>query len=165
MDGVGDIHKAITKEIVDALNIVVPLERMVTKERKVPLYLSPHTRKIMKERDIAAASTDCTLYHKLRNKANCLVKCDKMDCNMNYLESKFYDPTAIWQIANAAAGRSAKSLLLQELDDGVRGDLNLSNQMNELQVNKILKIRARISGDGEDEEQQQQQQRREQTQH
>ncbi len=56
-------------------------------------------------------------------------------------------------------------MLLQELDDGVRGDLNLSNQMNELQVNKILKIRARISGDGEDEEQQQQQQRREQTQH
>ncbi len=168
LDDAEAIHKIIVQEIVEALDIVAPLQQIVTKERKVPLYLSTLTLKTMKERDAAAASSNHVLYRRLRNRVASLVRRDKLASNRNFLEQRSYDPKSIWQLANVAAGRSAGAALPQELRAGVetvKGDRNMANHVNLFYVDKIRRIRARIEEERElpqQEQQQQQQQPQEQ---
>ncbi len=118
LDDEDAIHGVLMDEFTKALDIVAPEERVVVKERKVPLYLSVPTRRAISARDWAAQSGDHSLYRRLRNRASRMVRKDKVESNLKYLEERNNDPKALWQLANDATGRATWSSLPQELHEG-----------------------------------------------
>ncbi len=151
MDDVDEIHEAIIHEISAALDIVAPLRRVQVKERRTPLYLSFETRMAIRERDCAATSGNHDAYRRLRNRAARMVRRDKLASNVEMLQKEDFNPKAIWQLANAASGRSSRSNLPPELVDKdgkrVRGDADLADCMNQFYVTKIKRIRDGIGRD------------------
>ncbi len=150
LDDVEAAHEVLVNEITDALNIVAPKEEMVVKERAVPLYLRADTRRVMRARDEAAKAGNHALYRELRNKANRLVRKDKMESNIKHLADRSNDPRTLWQVANSATGRAARSGLPLELRGGeggegvVRGGTALAEHVNHFFLSKIAKIRENI---------------------
>ncbi len=152
MTDVEEIHEIIVREIICALNIVAPLEQVQVKERRNPIYLSVETRSLIMERDRAAASGNHTKYRKLRNKTAKSVRRDKLASNVRILQEQGFNPKSVWQLANAASGRTQVSKLPGELQDGaagrcVRGDAELADCVNQFYIDKINKIRARIDAE------------------
>ncbi len=154
LDDVESIHRILVNEITDALDVVAPEERSVMKERRVPLYLSAATRRAMRERDTAATTGNHVLYKQLRNKANRMVRKDKMESNTKFLAAKNHDPRSLWHLANNATGRATRVGLPQELrgegegDRVVRGDAALAEHVNHFFLSKIARIRERIEHTG-----------------
>ncbi len=174
MNDVEEIHTTIIHEIVGALDLVSPLQQVLVKDRRTPLYLSQEARSAMNERDRAAARHCSHVeYRRLRNKAARLVRRDKLASNMDRLEEQGLDSKSIWDLANAVSGRSARCPLPAELKEGsgdndgiVKGDAELANFINKFYIDKIDKIRAGIDKGRVDQQQQQPpQQRQQQPQH
>ncbi len=173
MDDVEEIHDIIISEITAALDLVAPLEQVQIKDRTNSLYLSSETRAAIRQRDMAADRGNHASYRTLRNRAARLVRRDKLASNARYLQEKEYNPKAIWQLANTAAGRSIKSafpseLVDEESGDKIRGDVRLADCVNKYYITKITKIRERIDNDldvhGLATQQQQKQQQQQQQQ-
>ncbi len=169
MDDVEEIHDVIISKITAALDLVAPLEQVQIKDRTNSLYLSSETRAAIRKRDMAANRGNHASYCTLRNRAARLVRRDKLASNARYLQEREYDPKAIWQLANTAAGRSIKSTLPSELvdeesGDKIRGDTRLADSVNKYYITKNTKIRERIDnnldvhGPATQQQQQQQQQ-------
>ena len=172
MEDVDEIHTVITDEVCAALDLIAPLQDVKIKERNSPLYLSTDTLSAIKERDRAADRGNHVEYRRLRNKAARMVKRDKMESNMAHLQQQGFDSKAIWNLANTATGRTARTALPAELLDEangsvIKGDAHLANCVNEFYITKIDKIRERIRNsmtDSKGEEQQQQRQQQQQQQ-
>ncbi len=175
MEDVDDIHDVITNEIITALDLVAPMERVQVKERRTPMYLASETRAAIKERDTAATRSNHAEYRRLRNKAARLVRRDKLASNVRHLEAQGYNPKAIWHLANTTTGRTARSGLPTELmdeNDGslIKGEANLADCLNEFYISKIEGIRRRIEesssvgSEGQEQRQQEQQQQGQQQQ-
>ncbi len=170
LDDVDEIHNVIIDEITAALDLVAPMEQVLVKERKLPLYLSTEALKAIRRRDAAASQGHHDSYRKLRNEAARLVRRDKLASNLKLLEREAYNSKAVWQMANAATGRSIRSGLPTELveentGERIRGDARLADCVNRFYVDKICKIRAKIDEElerGEEELPQQQQQQQQQ---
>ncbi len=148
LEDVDAIHDVIVREIVAALDVVAPLEQVQVKERRTPLYLSAETRAAIRERDCAATNGNHDHYRKLRNRAAGLVRRDKLASNEELLRKDNFSPKVVWQLANAASGRSTRSGLPTELIDGdgarIRGDARLADCVNRFYIDKIDRIRAGI---------------------
>ncbi len=154
MDNVEDIHSTIVQEIAAALDVVAPLEQVLVKDRRAPLYLFPETRAAISERDRAAAHSNHAEYRRLRNRTARLVKRDRLASNMEHLQDRGLDSKSVWELANAVSGRSARSALPTELmeEDSnsnsssrrIKGDAELADCVNKFYINKVDKIRARI---------------------
>ncbi len=156
MDEVDEIHNVIIDEITAALDLVAPMEQVLVKERKMPLYLSTEALQAIRRRDVAALNNHDN-YRKLRNEASRLVRRDKLASNLNLLQKEAYNSKAIWQIANTASGRSARSSLPAELveehsGERVRGDANLADCVNRFYIDKINRIRDKIGEDLDERE-------------
>ncbi len=145
-ENANDIHEIIVREISSALDAVAPLRRSLIKDRQTPLNLKQDTLMAMRERDSAAAAGNTTLYRRWRNKAVRLLKRDKLDSNQTFIGSAggSFDPKKVWSLANATMGKGASHSLPGELD-GVVGDEELSNHVNRYYVDKICKLRERIT--------------------
>ena len=149
LDDVESIHRVIVKAIVQALDEVAPERTVQVKERRTPLYLRPDTLKAISERDRAAGSSDHTLYRRLRNRANRLVRRDKLDSNAELLSGRENSSKAIWDLANTATGRAARGRLPPRLSangSAVEGDAGLANFVNTFYLDKIARIRGKIDG-------------------
>ena len=147
-DDVDKIHKVIVNEITAAMDLVVPKKTILVKERSIPLYLSTATLRAMKARDAAAAKGDNhALYRQLRNKANRLVRRDKLASNLDLLRRSRMDPKTVWSIANTATGRAVRGSLPPRLQDGdnvVEDRSSLATFANTFFLEKISRIREKI---------------------
>ncbi len=146
-DDVDTVHRIIVKEITDAMDLVAPKKTILVKERKAPLYLSPATLQAIHDRDTAASGSNHTLFKKLRNKANRLVRKDRLASNVDLLKRRRNDPKTIWSIANMATGRAVKGNLPPRLQDGdnvVEGESSLATFTNTFYLDKISRIRNKI---------------------
>ncbi len=146
-DDVDIVHDIIVKEITDAMDLVVPRKTILVKERRAPRYRSPATLQAIRDRDVAASSSNHSLYKKLRNKANRLVRKDRLASNLDLLERRRSDPKTIWSIANAATGRAIRGSLpprLQEGDNVVEGESSLASHVNTFYLDKITRIGNKI---------------------
>ncbi len=151
-DDVDTIHRIIVQETTAAMDMIIPEKTITVKERKIPLYLSPATLQAISDRDAAAAGgTNHSLYRKLRNRANRLLRRDKLQSNSDHLNAKGYDPKVLWNIANESTGRTRCGKLPPRMMDGcnlVEGDHKLAAHANSFYVNKIAGIRDKIDNAG-----------------
>ena len=148
-DDVNVIHNIVVQQITAALNVIAPYKTTAIKDRPTPLNLKPDTLRAMEERDQAARGKDCNKYRRLRNRAVRLLRRDKLDSNQYSLEKSGYDPKKVWELVNGATGRGGCSQLPEELksEDGavISGNRELANHVNGYYVDKIDKLRMRIS--------------------
>ncbi len=143
-EDVNHIHNVLVQEITSALDLVAPYKESAVKNRPTPLNLKPDTLRSMRERDGAAAAGDLNKYRLLRNRVVRLVKRDKLNSNESSLARAGFDPKQIWSLANATLGRSVGAPLPAELD-GVVGDVDLANHVNQFYIDKIAKLLNRVS--------------------
>ncbi len=143
------IHDTVVKQISLALDKIAPYRSTTVKIRPTPLNLRPDTLRVMEERDRAARRKDHNKYRQLRNKAVRLLRKDKLDSIQHMLEKSGFDPKKVWELANGATGKSGCLQLPAELrtEDGavISGSKELANHVNRYYVDKIEKLRRRIS--------------------
>ncbi len=142
-DDVNYIHETILRVIVSALDVVAPMREVAIKNRQTPLNLKADTLRTMELRDSAAVAGNVSEYRKHRNKAVRLLRRDKLDSNQDMLGQGF-DPKRVWSLANAVMGKGSGHALPTELD-GIEGDDKLADHMNKFYVDKISKLRDRIT--------------------
>ena len=142
-EDVNNIHETILRVIVAALDVVAPMREVAIKNRQTPLNLKADTLRTMELRDSAAVAGNMSEYRKHRNKAVRLLRRDKLDSNQDMLGQGF-DPKRVWSLANAVMGKGSGHALPTELD-GIEGDDKLADHMNKFYVDKISKLRDRIT--------------------
>ncbi len=162
-EDVDKIAETIVGEVTKVLDVLAPLKQIKVKDSSAPpLYLQRSTRRLMRDRDLAAQKRDWPLFRRLRNLTARQVRKDRLQSNQDLLTRCGGDAKQVWQLANSLTGRTTSSGPPPSLESGgrlVQGEDKLAEIINEFFIEKVQKIRAGI-----DKARRQQQQRQEQQQ-
>jgi hypothetical protein len=123
------------------LDLAVPLKMIMVKEGGVlPLFLRPETLALMAKRDSLGHGPR---YKAVRNKVTAMVWRDKEMSDLAKLSKSGNSPTVLWEIANAAVGKSCQPLPASvRKADGTdkKGNLEAANVVNLYYVEKVRKF-------------------------